>query len=286
MWHPGHGGHQACCWPSWAWRHCQLHCSAGNQTPHSHVDNTTETATLYPSPSGQRSTLLLGGDKTETLEQHWALCPAPAQALAAQHSPVCSPWLSPSMRPSEPPASAAPSIYTIRRTPIARQLSSTTAHSPTAPAAHPDLSDLMAPSTAPTAPKGHPVLHPQHRKVLQGVTVGTSPAEVVQDASHTALARGHRAPSATLAPSISQLHSMAGQGAGASLLQSSSLLQSKQHTAPPLHGRCAWHSRGWGGPYVGWGLSCAPPAQWGHAKGSYFYWESSRGWQRIWRAAC
>lgn len=73
-----------------------------------------------------------------------------------------------------------------------------------------------------------------------------------------ALARSHRAPSAILAPSTSQPLSVAGQGAGASLLQSSSLLQSKQHTAPPLRGHCAKAQQGLGGPYVGWGLSCAP----------------------------
>lgn len=60
----------------------------------------------------------------------------------------------------------------------------------------------------------------------------------------------------------------------------------KQQTASPLSaGTWGWGTLAWGVPSAGQGLGCAPCAG-ANAKGSYFYWESSRGWRRIWRAAC
>lgn len=222
----------------------------------------------------------------------------------------------------QPPASAAPAIYTRlgRRAPIARQPRNTTAapaldaslwhgRQPQAACPGPGRPRSTRRSTAPTALCGTQTRVP----VGTGVTAaGTSTVPSPEESPVTGspalrlhlhppeLPRGREPglPVPVLAPrgaATTQLlllllpACMQPQGAAGRLQPPPA---NKQRTASPLSAGTVLQGRAWGWgtlalgvPSAGWGPGCAPCAG-ANTKGSYFYWESSRGWRRIWRAAC
>lgn len=189
--HPRNSGLQPRCWLSWARGRCQLPSGAccWHPTPHGHMDSTRRDRDPVllsigtPGQAGSR-TSLPGGEKTETLEQWWG--PSTESSTGAGHKTMSTALgVPPPAEPQrgghrEPPASAAPAIYTRRCAPISRQPRNTTAapaldtaprHGQQPRAARPSHDDLTAPGAA---------LHPRCPEAPgpgTGVTVGTGPKQ-------------------------------------------------------------------------------------------------------------